>query len=472
VSRSINGEALYLRLPAVLQHAACSYVGWRTERTRYAGDFSRLLAAADERTFWPVEEIARYQDERLQRFVAHAVATVPFYRERFASAGVAAADIRSRDDLRALPILTKEEAQEHMHELVSDAVPEREHIWIHTSGTTGGALRFPTTMKSWQEQWATWWRYRRWHGIERGTWCGYFGGRSIVPSTHKRPPFWRYNLAGKQVLFSGYHMSPENLPLYLEELRRRKPRWLFGYPSLLSLLAAYVVDSGSDLGYEIRWITIGAESLLAHQADVIARAFGVHPIQHYGMAEGVANISQCDRGALHVDEDLAPVEFVPVEEAEGLFKVVGTNYTNPATPLLRYEMQDLVTVRPGAFCGCGRPGRVVESLDGRIEDYVVLGDGAKLGRMDHIFKDMVNVKEAQIHQPRAGEMTIRVVRGSGYSAQDEHELLGEARKRVGGEMKIDIAYVEGLPRTPTGKLRLVVSEAPGASIHSPAGRGS
>jgi phenylacetate-CoA ligase len=467
--RKIDPEGLYLRLPVPLQHAACTFVGWRTARTRYAGMFEKLLAEAEARTLWSAEEIRRYQAERFQRFVAHAVATVPFYRERFAAVGLEPSAVRSFEDFRALPILTKEEAQEHAHELISTAVPAKQQVWTHTSGTTGGALRFPTTMIGIQEQWAVWWRYRRWHGIQRDTWCGYFGGRSVVPATESNPPFWRYNRAGKQILFSGYHMSPANLPSYVDELRRRKPPWLFGYPSLLSLLASHFLEAGIDLGYQVRWITIGAESLLAHQADAIARAFGVRPLQHYGMTEAVANISECELGALHVDEDFAPVEFVALDGGS-VHKVVGTNYSNPATPLLRYEMQDLVTLRRDADCACGRAGRVVESLDGRIEDYVVLANGTRVGRMDHVFKDMVNVKEAQIQQRRRGHMTICVVPGGSYSGHDGEELLREARKRVGDEMDIEIAYVDSLPRTATGKLRLVVSEVEGAAIragHSP-----
>jgi phenylacetate-CoA ligase len=461
--RKIDPEALYQRLPVRLQHAACTFVGWQTSRTRYSGRFDSLLAEAEARTFWTADELRTCQGERLQKFVAHAVTTVPFYRERFAAAGLEPSAVRSIEDLRALPILTKGEAQEHIHELISTAVRDKGRTWIHTSGTTGGALRFPTTMSSVQQQWAVWWRYRRWHGIQRDTWCGYFGGRSVVPASQTNPPFWRYNRAGKQILFSGYHMSPANLPSYVGELRRRRPPWLFGYPSLLSLLASHILEAGTDLGYAVRWITIGAESLLAHQADVIARAFGVRPLQHYGMSEAVANISECELGALHVDEDFAPVEFVPLENGSA-YKVVGTNFSNPATPLLRYEMQDVVTIRPDASCACGRAGRVVESLDGRIEDYVVLPNGTRVGRMDHVFKDMVNVKEAQIQQRRRGHMVICVVRGAGYSSHDEEELLREARKRVGDKMDIEIAYSDELPRTATGKLRLVVSEVEGASI--------
>jgi phenylacetate-CoA ligase len=265
------------------------------------------------------------------------------------------------------------------------------------------------------------------------------------------------------VLFSGYHMNATNLPEYVSELRTRRPPWIHGYPSLLSLLAAYLVDSGRDLGYEVTWVTTGAENLLPHQSAVIEQGLGVKPVQHYGLAEGVANISQCELGALHVDEDFAAVEFVPLGD-EGLHRIVGTNFTNPAAPFLRYDTQDLATIRQGASCSCGRPGRVVEWIDGRREDYVVLADGTLIGRMDHVFKDLTNIREAQIYQARPGEITIRVVRGRAYRDEDDLTLVREVHKRLGQETKVDIDYVDSLPRSSNGKLRFVVSEVPKASI--------
>jgi phenylacetate-CoA ligase len=462
----IDSEAIYARLPIPLQQLACSLVGLRTERTRYAGDFLRILADAQARTYWPKEDITALRDRRLAECVAHSAATVPFYQERLRVAGVAPSDIRSLDDLAQLPILEKHEAQEHSAELVSIAVPKEDRHMVHTSGTTGGALRFPVTTRATREQWATWWRYRGWHGIRKGTWCALFAGRSVVPAWQQRPPFWRVNLPGRQVIFSGYHMNQENLPKYVDELRERRPPWLHGYPSLLALLAAYMVDRDSDLGYQVNWVTIGAENLLPHQSDLIERAFGVKPLQHYGLAEGVANVSQCELGALHVDEDYAALEFVPLGH-DGLYRIVGTNFTNLATPLLRYDTQDLATIREEGSCSCGRSGRVVERIDGRLEDYVVLSNGVRLGRLDHIFKDMVNISEAQIHQARPGEMTIRIVRGRNYDKTDEHALMRETAKRVGNEMDVRLEYVQDLPRSSVGKLRFVLSEVTGASIDHP-----
>lgn len=451
-------ESLYLKLPIPLQHVICSLEGWRIQHSRFGGAFPALLCEAEGRTFWSVDRIRAYRDQRLRAFIQHCARTVPFYRRRFQECGISPDDIQTLEDLQCLPILTKEEVQDHYPELISEVVSKREQIITHTSGTTGGGLRFATTLRAMQEQWAAWWRYRRWHGLQPGTWCGYFGGRSVVSLSQTCPPFWRCNYPGKQILFSAYHMSPANLGDYVNELRRRRPPWLHGYPSLLTLLAAYVLESGTDLGYEVRWITVGAENLLLQQTDLMERAFGVRPRQHCGMAEAVANVSECEYGALHVDEDFAAVEFIPNPDGPG-FKVIGTNFTNPATPLLRYDVQDLVTPID-AECPCGRPGRVVASIDGRYEDYIILKNGARLGRMDHVFKDMMNIREAQIYQKRPGEITIRVVRGSHYTDVDEAALLRETRKRVGDETDIFIEYVEKLGRSRTGKLRFVISEIP------------
>ena len=447
-------ERIYLRLPIPLQNLGCTLEGFRIQQKRYGAGFRRELAEAERRSALSQEKICELRDRRLRAFVAHCAATVPYYRNLFRELGVRPGDIRGIGDLRVLPVLTKTAVQEHGTEFVSELSKQYSCDVVHTSGTTGGGLHLLATHESIQEQWAIWWRYRRWHGIQPGTWCAYFGGRALVPAGQSAPPYWRTNLAGRQLFFSAYHLTPQNLKFYAEKLRRARLPWLHGYPSLLALLAAFIVDSGFDLGYQPRWVTIGAENLLPQQAEVMRRAFGVRPIQHYGMAEAVANISECPLGNLHVDEDFAGVEFAGEDSQR---KVIGTNLSNYATPLLRYDAQDMVCVGDRR-CDCGLPGRIVESIDGRQEDYVVLKNGARIGRLDHIFKDMVRVREAQIIQQEPGVIRLRVVRGSGYSENDETQLRREFAQRLGTGAVIEIEYVGQLPRTDSGKLRFVISE--------------
>lgn len=461
----IDAVSLYQRLPPSLQTLACSVEGWRIERRRYSAEFRRLLAAAEGRAFAPPELVQEYRDARLRAFVRHAAETVPYYRRLFRELGVEPGDVRTLDDLGLLPVLTTADVQDLGSELVSPAVPERSRVPIRTSGTTGSPLRLWTTAAAVSEQWAVWWRCWRWHGIAQGTWCGYFGGRSPVPRGTRRPPYWRVNAPGRQIRFSPFHMSPDNLPLYLEELRRRRPPWLHGYSSALALLASYVVDTGFDLGYQVRWVSLGAENVLEPQKKLIRRAFGIEPLQHYGMSEAIANASQCEQGLLHVDEDFAGTELV-ADPASGGYRVVGTNFSNPAFPLLRYDVGDLVT-RTANGCPCGRPGRTIASLDGRQMDYVVLRDGSRLNTLEWAFTGLNHVREAQIRQSRPGEIVVRVVRTPAYAAEDEAALRSSLTEIVGPDTDVEIEYVESIERTERGKFRFVVSELEGAQFERP-----
>jgi len=226
---------------------------------------------------------------------------------------------------------------------------------------------------------------------------------------------------------------------------------------MLALLAKLILELHLPAP-KIKIVTVGAENLLAAQKAVIATAFNAPVVQHYGQAEGVANFSECPMGRIHVDEDYAGVEFVPLDHDPNLFRVVGTNWHNHAFPLLRYDTGDLVELQAGDNCYCGRPGRLVKVIDGRREDYLQLSTGVQIGRLDHVFKDMVNVREAQIAQRSDRQITIRIVRGSRYTLRDEELLLREFRGRIGNEASITIEYVPHITRTKSGKLRLVVRE--------------
>jgi phenylacetate-CoA ligase len=110
---------------------------------------------------------------------------------------------------------------------------------------------------------------------------------------------------------------------------------------------------------------------------------------------------------------------------------------------------------------------VIRRIDGREEDYVVLANGERVGRLDHIFKDQIHIREAQIRQERAAQVEIILVKGNGFTARHEASLLREARARLGSETTIALRYADAVPRTAAGKLRLVYSRiAPitGASV--------
>jgi len=78
--------------------------------------------------------------------------------------------------------------------------------------------------------------------------------------------------------------------------------------------------------------------------------------------------------------------------------------------------------------------------------------------MDHVFKDLINIKEAQIRQKDKSRITILVVPGIRYSQKDERLLVEQIKKRLGDTIGLEIKYMSSIKRTKSGKLRLVVQE--------------
>ncbi|MFZ1682997.1 MAG: hypothetical protein WAU88_02600 [Candidatus Zixiibacteriota bacterium] len=446
-----NSERIYQNLPIWLQNLACSATGWNIRRKRYGAAFHSALADYERRLTATRATLEEFKQARLSGFVSHALTTTPYYRNR-------KREFEIPDGFLSLPILTKSIVQHDILAFRSESIPSSHCMTHHTSGTTGRGLVFPCTHESQRHQWAVWWRYRHSLGIQMDQWCGVFGGRSVVPRGQSVPPFWRINRPAKQIIFSGYHLRTDWLDTYINEINRRQLTWLHGYPSHLTLVAKRLLESGKRLTVPMQIITTGAESLLDHQKETMKRAFGCEVCQHYGLAEGVANISECRFGILHVDEDYSMVEFLPVA-GTAASKIVGTNFTNLAFPLLRYDTGDLAFgVRDGGRCPCGREGRTVDRIDGRIEDYIVLKDGTKVGRLDHILKDMVAVREAQFVQRTPGKLVLRIVRGPEYSQETEKAIKQESTSRLGKDLDLEFEYRDQIPRNEGGKLRFVISE--------------
>lgn len=445
--------AIYNRLPVFGQNLACSSEGARIERSRYGEEFWAWLKAYERLVDCSLDERLAYRDKALRKMVLHAYGTVPHWRNVFDEGGIDPASIRCLDDLGRLPLLTKEDIRANPGEFLSSSVGKADMVAQHTSGTTGAGLHFYTTRGAQAAQWAMWWRYRRVLGIPYGTQCAVFGGRPVVPHGQEGGPYFRNNAPAKQYLFSQYHLGEQTMPEYVRELRGLGVTWLHGYPSVLSLLASWLVEHGETLPME--HVTTGAENLLESQRRVMREAFCTDPRQHYGLSEAVANFSERPDGRMLVDEEFAAVELV--DNGWGAREVVGTSLVNYAMPLLRYRTNDVAEFVEGP------EGREVTSLDGRLEDFIVLSDGSRVGRLDHLFKDMVRVREAQLVQAEPGSFTVRLVPAQDFGSADEAMLDGEIRSRM-GDVEYSLELVEAIERTASGKLRFVVSGANGGVL--------
>jgi len=456
---------MYGRAPVWAQHALCSAEGLRIRLRRYPLGFAADVERAQQRLQWSGEQRAAHRLARLRTMLVHAGRHVPYWSALFERLGFSPLRLQHEDELDRLPRLTKDVILREGARMWATRVP----AWaggrqrLKTSGTTGAGMQLWASGAAMREQWAVCWRYRLAHGIERGTWSAQLGGRVVVPPQQVDPPYHRVNVAGRQLLLSGYHLGPHSAPAYLEEIERRRIPWIHGYPSLVVQLAEAARERGRPLP-DLRFVTLASETVTAAQRAMIEQGLGVVPREHYAQTEAVANISEGPDGQLRIDDDFSVVELLPEPQPGGAttHRIVGTSLDNWHQPFIRYDTGDLATLDPAGDDGVA-PGRVVQEIDGRCEDVVELRSGARVGRTDHVFKALTFIREAQIRQREPGAITLHLVPRGAWTPAHEASVRRELAQRLGDGLQVEIVLAQRLERTPRGKLRLVVRERDRAS---------
>jgi phenylacetate-CoA ligase len=208
----------------------------------------------------------------------------------------------------------------------------------------------------------------------------------------------------------------------------------------------------------LKAIFTSSESLLAYQRETIEAAFGAEVWDRYGTAEFSVSMTACSERNLHVDMEFCIVEVEPQEETDEYVRghLLVTGLGNEATPFIRYRIGDVAT-RIKKPCPCGRPGDAFLDVDGRVEDFVMTPDGRLVGRLDHIFKHLGEIREAQIRQDSQDAIAILYVPAPDFNQASEDSLVSEIRARLGDDIRIDLRPVSSIPREANGKFRAVKS---------------
>lgn len=449
---------IYHKLPSPARWAAATAMGWYLRQWRFGKATDRLVEQALERDHWTPEQWARHKEERLA-FLLHRAAThVPYYRDLW-SRRRQAGDQRSWELLENWPILEKDVLREHPTAFVADDVNRRRMFKEHTSGTTGKPLQLwwsRATVQQWYALNEA--RSRYWYGISRLDRWAIIGGRLVTPVEKRRPPFWVWNSALRQLYMSAYHLSPDLLPSYLDALQSHRITYLFGYSSALHALAEAALRTGrKDLRFAVA-IT-NAEPLLEHQRQVIETAFRCPVRETYGLAEIVAGGSECERGRMHLWPEVGVVEAVNgAERVEpgALGDLVSTGLLNADMPLIRYRTGDAIRLSNDT-CRCGRHLPLVQSLEGRTDDLVHMADGRVVGRLDTVFKHGSGIAEAQIIQETLGRFRLKYVPATGVALPTVEENLRQRLRDYLGPVDVVLERVDEVPRTPQGKFRAVIS---------------
>jgi len=320
------------------------------------------------------DELASIQTKRLIKTVNHVWANSAFYRAKMDATGVTPGDIRTWEDVRLLPFLTKDDFREG-YPLNMLCVPRPMIREMHmSSGSTGVPVVMAYT-ESDLDQWANCMaRCQVMAGLQPGD------AIQIMPTFGLfNGGFGFYHGARKLGLFS-VPASSGNTARQIQLLRDFKVK---GMGAVVSY-AARIIEMLDAMDMELPDLKVGifgAETFSDEMRKRVEARLHIKAFDIYGMTEtgGVGTTGMdCEaRCGLHVWEDQYIVEIVDPETGKvlpdgALGEVVFTSLTREAIPVIRYRTRDLTRIVSREKCACGRTSLRIERIEGRCDDMLIV----------------------------------------------------------------------------------------------------
>jgi phenylacetate-CoA ligase len=261
-----------------------------------------------------------------------------------------------------------------------------------------------------------------------------------------------------QALLTMHHLSAEKTSCIVEFLNSHHFEFYSGYPSIIHMLALHARAAGLGLKSPPRAVFTGAENMLEFQRREIQSFTGAVLTDQYGCSEGCGNASQCPEFVYHEDAEFGILESVELQPGNPAHSILCTGLACDSFPFIRYEVGDTGVPRDRhEACGCGRKTRVWERIEGRKDDYVITPEGLHIMRFDYVFKDALNVEEAQVVQEKLGEVVLRIVRRPAYKVHDESAIAREIGRWISPTLRVRFEYASEIEREANGKFRAVFS---------------
>jgi phenylacetate-CoA ligase len=406
------------------------------------------------------------QSAKLRMLLRHAYRHVPYYRDRMNAMGMFPEDIKTLDDLRKLPFLTKDDVRKHLYfDIMSDNHDKADVLKVTTSGSTGEPFVCFVDRSQLEFRWAATLRSMEWTGYR-------FGDRQLR-LWHQTLGMTRTQVAreftdawlSRRKFIPAWEMSDETLKEFVRIIEDYQPVLLDGYAESFNFLARYLKEHGR-LRIKPKGIISSAQTLPESSRHIIEDAFGCKVFDKYGSREFSGIAYECEAHAgHHVVGEGYIVEVLkdgkPAQPGE-VGEVVITDLNNFCLPFIRYRIGDLAeALDPAAICDCGRGLPRLGKIEGRVQSIIIGSTGQYVpgSFFLHLLKDYDHaIRQFQVVQTERGAITFKVVRGKRYSDEALAEILRLLRRYLGHEMKIAVEFQDNIDMVRTGKRLATVSK--------------
>jgi phenylacetate-CoA ligase len=416
-------------------------------RHRHPERYAQLDSLLKNLALDPAELQAR-QRRDFADMARFAATHTTYYAERLG-------DLSAWDGLpESLPILTKDDVRNRLDDMLARDT-DRGQVGIgHTGGSTGQPLAF------WYDE-AKHELMRA--GMMRGfMMSGWRPGQKVLylwgarQDTAKGGVFGHRladAIAGERTV-AAVEYTEARLEAWARLIQRWRPTLLYGYASALGELARYIAARGMAMPAGLIGVYSTAEVLMDAQRTQMQLAFGCRVFNQYGCRE-VPNIAwECRNGGMHVMADLVHLESAPLDGEE---RLLVTSLTNRLMPFIRYDLGDAGRLLAGT-CACGSPFPLMEMGMCRQNDLIRTQDGKRVhpAVFNRLLYGLTQIRQYQWRQLAADRMALNLVCPERLGEETATRLGTSLRQEVDAEMKLEIHYLDEIPRTASGKHRFVI----------------
>jgi len=421
-----------------------------------------------EKNQWiPEEYLEKLRGKLFMELIEDACKNTDFYREVVDDMGADPRDFSSKDAYRKLPILTKQTIQKERDRLKSKKLVPGSFAEDASGGSTGEPTIFYVhhyryILRAWEQV-----RHDRWSGWDLGEPIALLWGASQDLRTNgKLYARMKNYLLFRRIPLDAFALTEKQMENFAGIMVQKKPTMLLAYASAAYTLARYL-DTISFPAKKIglKGITSSAEKLYDFQRDLIERIFGCKVFDRLGSREVGLIASECDRHeGLHMNIDNLIIEFLD-EEGQPVppgkpGRIVVTDLFNKAMPFIRYDTGD-IGVWTKTRCSCGRTLPLMKCVEGRSADFILTKDGRKIHGeyFTHLFYGVRGLRQFQFVQKNLDLVEIKIIKDSEWIPSKELEIVQKVREYMGDpKLKIDLIFVDEIPKSRSGKLRFTISE--------------
>jgi phenylacetate-CoA ligase len=446
-------RGLYEKAPAPLRALAGRAYRALPAGLRFGRRYGSFCGEARASEDWDEAQVREYQQVQLQETV-RAAAQAPFHLLRMMEAGIDPWKVASVEDLARLPPVTKADLILAGEDAATPLAGGGAALPLATGGSTGEPLRF------YLERHVS--RAKEQAYLER-QWSrtGYRSGdktvvlRGQVTTKGSRGRMWYHDPARNWLVMSSWHLTAENLPVYLGEIRKFAPVFLHAYPSSARLLSAAWEAEGMRGKVPLKGVLCGSEELGLAGKRELEKVYGARVYRWYGHSERAVLAGEGrDSERFYFWPGYGLVEWGP-EDAQGFREIIATGFHNAAYPFLRYRTGDYARVAPPD--GAEFPWQSAEVIRGRGEEFLVGAGGRKvsltaLNRHDDLFRGLLSV---QFHQEEEGEVEMRYVKAADHPEESVREVLEEIRALLGDDFCVTMRAVNDVEKRANGKARWI-----------------